>query len=92
MYAKIERRQVTKARIVLTPQARTELCQEYNISCSTLAKYLIDIYNNNVSASTRNEILVAAINKYGGKLEKTITWKDVVVIDEDDEPENHQEY
>lgn len=91
MYAKIERKRVTKARIILTPQARAQLCQEFGISASTLSKYIVDIFNNNVTANVRNKVLVAAINKYGGKLEETKTWKDVVVIDAFDEPENHRD-
>lgn len=91
MYAKIERRRVAKTRIILAPSAKVQLCREFNISASTLAKYVVDIFNYNITASARNEVVMAAINKYGGKLEETQTWKDVLVVDKFDEPENHIE-
>lgn len=91
MYAKIEHRRVSKTRIVLTRSAKVQLCRDFGITFSTLAKYVVDIFNHNVTASARNEVVMAAINKYGGKLEETQTWKDVLVVDKFDEPENHRE-
>lgn len=89
MYAKIESKDVKKARIILTEKNFKDLCNNCHITYSVAYKYLQDVFNENISSPKRNEVLVAAINEYGGKLQIRSLRKEVVVIDENDEPENH---
>lgn len=89
MYAKIEYRKVTKAHVkVRGPQIKL-LAEEFGIAETTARKYLTDVFNDSITAQKRNEVVTAAINRYQGKLHKETTYKDVLVIDMNDEPENH---
>lgn len=89
MYAKIEYKRVGKAHVkVRGPQLKL-LAKEFAIAESTVRKYLTDVFNNSITAQKRNEVVVAAINRYQGKLHEEATYKNILVIDMDDEPENH---
>lgn len=89
MYAKIVNKYVTKARIILTKDNLQRLCREFDITANVAYRYLTDIYNENITAKGRNEVLVAAINRYGGKIAESQVRKDVVEIDIYDDPLNH---
>lgn len=89
MYARIEYKETKRSRVKLRKESAKILCEEYNITMSTLRKYLTDIYNRSVTAAKRNEVVKAAINRYHGTLEEVKVYRDVLVIDNNDDPRNH---
>ncbi len=89
MYAEIKYQKIKKGHVSLRPEQMRKLCKQFDISEGTARKYLSDIYNENITAQTRNKVLVAAINEYKGKVSEVTTYKDVLVINKNDVPENH---
>ncbi len=90
MYARIEYKQVARSHVTIQKDKLKLLAAAFNVAPTTVRKYLSDVFNENITAQKRNEVVVAAINQYGGKLHEERTWKNVLIVDKNDHPRNHQ--